>query len=855
MAPAAAPAARRPKQEPAPLDLFGAALAGLDEDGLVELFERRPDLAEPPIRHRQELRVRASAPTSVRQALYEADLFTLQVLQALVVLGGPCTVDHLGGVLGPEAPLPEIERALELCRRLLLVAVDHLRRFHAHPTLGQVVQAAGLGPPLGEVLGARNVEELKWVARHRGLRLTGRERRAELLQAVRAALADPEATRRVVAQGPPDAAALAAAAAGGPPLVDRPGSYSLYPTYGRARGRPASNPVEWLAWHGVLFPVDWDTCVMPREVALALRGDRLFPELYVTRPPLEPAGPAVAAGDASALATAAEAVADVEAVVEHLGRAPLKMLKAGGVGVRELRKLAEAADLALERATLVLELGAAAGLIGTSGSPATAGGEVLPTEAYDTWAGLGVGRRWAGLVTAWMASPSFAGLAGTTDGAGKVRPALFDWGPLPMAAAHRRHVLRALAELDPGVAPTRASLLAALSWEVPTVLGLGPADAPCHVAWVLAEAELLGLVHGGALSALGRGVVAGEVDAAAARLAGSVGDAAAEVVLQADLTAVAPSAAPRAWRAQLEAMADVESKGAATVYRFTEASVRRALDSGRSAGELLSFLEAHAAKGVPQPLAYLVDDVARRHGRTRVGGAVSYVRFEDEAAATEVLRSRKVAGLGLRRIAPTVLVSGAAPAKVLAALRAARQFPAQEDATGALVVPAAERRRLGGQRGGWAPAAPTVLTGGSGGTAAWRDTARRLLSAGDGPVAPPAAGRAPLRVVGGGDLRRRHGGERAGRRSRSPARPAVIGRDRDTVWDIVELALERDWMVRVALRRDRQAPAVLDAMVTGFEDGRVLFFSMDVDDDGEVEVALSRIAWIRVLTEEEEEML
>ncbi|NEC50156.1 helicase-associated domain-containing protein, partial [Actinospica acidiphila] len=86
------------------------------------------------------------------------------------------------------------------------------------------------------------------------------------------------------------------------------------------------------------------------------------------------------------------------------------------------------------------------------------------------------------------------------------------------------------------------------------------------------------------------------------------------VLLQADLTAVAPGPLERPLADMLGVLADVESKGGATVYRFTPASVRRALDAGRSAADLHAFLAAHSRTPVPQPLAYLVDDVARRHG-------------------------------------------------------------------------------------------------------------------------------------------------------------------------------------------------------------------------------------------------
>ena len=60
---------------------------------------------------------------------------------------------------------------------------------------------------------------------------------------------------------------------------------------------------------------------------------------------------------------------------------------------------------------------------------------------------------------------------------------------------------------------------------------------------------------------------------------------------------------------------------------------------------------------MPQPLTYLVDDAARTFGTVRVGHAEAFLRADDEAALTELLHHPRAGSLGLRRLAPTVLVS------------------------------------------------------------------------------------------------------------------------------------------------------------------------------------------------------
>jgi hypothetical protein len=165
------------------------------------------------------------------------------------------------------------------------------------------------------------------------------------------------------------------------------------------------------------------------------------------------------------------------------------------------------------------------------------------------------------------------------------------------------------------------------------------------------------------------------------------------VLLQADLTAVAPGPLQRPLAQTLGVLADVESKGGATVYRFTPGSVRRALDAGRTAADLHAFLAAHSRTPVPQPLAYLIDDVARRHGHLRVGAASAYVRCDDDSVLNEILADKRAESLRLRRLAPTVLAAQVDPASLLEGLRAMGFAPAAESAEGDVLIARAHAHR------------------------------------------------------------------------------------------------------------------------------------------------------------------
>ena len=172
-------------------------------------------------------------------------------------------------------------------------------------------------------------------------------------------------------------------------------------------------------------------------------------------------------------------------------------------------------------------------------------------------------------------------------------------------------------------------------------------------------------------------------------------------LVQADLTVVVPGPLQRELAEELATVATVESAGAAMVYRVSEQSIRHALDIGKTRDWMHALFASHSKTPVPQGLTYLIDDVARRHGQLRIGMAASFVRCEDPALLAQAVAAPAAEELQLRALAPTVAVSPAPIAEVLAALRNAGFAPAAEDSTGAIVdvrargarVPTPQHRR------------------------------------------------------------------------------------------------------------------------------------------------------------------
>ena len=164
-------------------------------------------------------------------------------------------------------------------------------------------------------------------------------------------------------------------------------------------------------------------------------------------------------------------------------------------------------------------------------------------------------------------------------------------------------------------------------------------------------------------------------------------------LLQPDLTLVVPGPPTAELAREIALLADLESAGGASVFRISEASVRRAFDAGQSAADIRAVLAARSRTPLPQALGYLVDDLARRHGVLRAGTAGCYLRCDDVSLLDRVVGDRAIAGVRWHRLAPTVAVTATEPERVLELLRAAGYAPAAEDLTGlSITVGAAPAR-------------------------------------------------------------------------------------------------------------------------------------------------------------------
>lgn len=603
---------------------FSDYLRSVDDPALISLFSARPDLVTPVPPDIASLAVRACSAPSLARAIDSLNKWQLQVLEAVVSVNEPFTEKAIASLTDKQA-----ESALEHLIKVGLVypSDDGLRV----PTqLREVLGAepAGLGPA--------SMVKLKL---------------SELAQA-------PEDSKKILERlmwGPP-----------------------------RGSVGDIKNPgpgVAWLLEKKFLVALDQRTVILPREIAIELRGKKIHKELCTKAPELKGAKREKKQVDLAAIANVSTVLRWVEELLNFWAEEPADALRAGGLGVRDLKTLSTHLGVDDACTAFIAELAYLTSLISID-----ANDQILPSNKFDIWLMQSPADRWQMLATAWLITSRVSGLVGRLES--KNVAAL---GPEldRVNASKVRGLTLSLLKENPGIAPDWNSFKSSLDWRAPVRRNSSLQDELAE--WTLREAEWLGITGQGAISKYGIGFLNGDdLDLINQDLPKTVD----HILIQSDNTAIAPGPLEHEISQSLAMMAEIESRGGATVYRFTEATIRRALDHGKTGDEIKSFLAKTSKTPMPQPLEYLIADVAKKHGKLRVGNTSSFIRCEDTALISQIINDKKLEILGLRRIAPEVVICEMDATDAMRILRECGYLPAGESANGMILTGAKSNRAL-----------------------------------------------------------------------------------------------------------------------------------------------------------------
>ncbi|WP_395725421.1 helicase-associated domain-containing protein [Nakamurella sp.] len=657
-------------------------LTSRSPEQLAAILRHRTDVTwGAPIAGLDDLAERLTGPMSLTRALQSVPEPCLALCHAIVALGPSTTMRALTALL-PDSDEPAERDAVVLAylNRLQDLAViwfdDDLVRHD--PALTELIpRPMGLGLGVSLWLERLSRADVTGMAAACGLRTSGSA--AEIRARLVALFTDPERLGALLADAPADARAhleqLAQAQAGIGPMP--------------SRGRAQLEGENWARRRGLLIGGDYLMPEVPCEVVLAIMGPRTRVAFAAHPPTYDAHAVAPTAIERGAAAAAAEATQSVAALVDRLGRTPATALKAGGVGTRELVKIGKALGVAESQVRFDLEilrdLGSLAGIGGT--------GTLGLSPAAGAWRATEPAQRYADLVAVWWTLPIHPSLDRDDDG--KVIPAAGRRMAYLSVEPARGMFLSQIDEMGADRAPgSPAEVAGQLAWHRPASR---PDDLSAAAVW--REAHAIGVLVDGTLSPVGRCLLDGDADELVAVAGRLLPAAASSGRFGSDLTVLVAGSPSAAVSALLDACADREGRGAAVVWRFSPASVRRAFDEGWTAERLTSalrgLLDPAADADLPQTLTYLIGDVARRHGHLVVLPAASCVRSADPALLREVVADRRVRQLQPHLVTAEVAVFQAEPAEVVQALRAAGYLPVPADEHGVVDLrrPTTKHRR------------------------------------------------------------------------------------------------------------------------------------------------------------------
>ena len=424
----------------------------------------------------------------------------------------------------------------------------------------------------------------------------------------------------------------------------------------RIPSKNPQSPVEWLLVNELLIATDESTVVLPREVALPIRQHQLLKELDCQPPAISIDTSTSTQRDADGIHRALEFIQSVELAMNAIDRHSLSTLKAGGISHREFDRLRSTVPVSRETLALSLELAFHAGFLSFD----ELSGWSITTKFQD-WLTHEDATRWNTLVSIWRNSMQTSRL-GSDE---KVRvlqssPANtseFEW---------KRTLLEAITTIAPGEKIDHENFVKFIQWQRPRAFNTSKLSLASEF---LADLELLGVTYLQTMTESGFQSLTDAFDTET--FTNNMPSHVDYIIVQADLTALSPGRLPIEHRQFLQRIAEIESASVATTYRFTPGSILHGIETGLSADEILKGITQLSKTPIPQPLEYLIQDVARRYGMLTAGVASMYLRCDNIDLLKIIQADRKLGSSKLRKIADNILISDEPLEVVIHHLRAA----------------------------------------------------------------------------------------------------------------------------------------------------------------------------------------
>lgn len=244
------------------------------------------------------------------------------------------------------------------------------------------------------------------------------------------------------------------------------------------------------------------------------------------------------------------------------------------VGLPDIKRLAGRLRQSNDYVREIYELANFAGLI------ALVGGRWQLTDISDQWIAEGSSARWQRLAGVWMLVLGRAAAAELTE--------------------------------------TGGLQFHTLSEVLGRIFPLADSKIISRITKLLSLAELCGIAHDGNAASWVADVLKGKVEKAATAVVSLLPATQGRLIVQADLTLIAPGPLETAIEIKLRQFAELESIGTASSYRISALSISHGYELGMSEDEIRELLKSASQKDLPQPVDYLLREASARFGRLKV---------------------------------------------------------------------------------------------------------------------------------------------------------------------------------------------------------------------------------------------
>jgi hypothetical protein len=317
------------------------------------------------------------------------------------------------------------------------------------------------------------------------------------------------------------------------------------------------------------------------------------------------------------------------------------------MGLPDVKRLSSHLGKSKEYVKAILELAKVSGVVAISEK------RFHPTDLADSWIASDPKTRWQLLVNAWLA---IIGPSGAKE----------------LALQHSQDPAKSLSEL------------------VGSSFPLVNASAQSRIGRVAELADAIGLSVAGFAASWLSSVLAGKVPAATKALEQRLPAQQGRIIVQADLSIIAPGPLASSIEIELRKFTDTENIGLATGYRISPLSLSCGLEEGMTEKQIRALLEKLSGTKLPQPVDYLISETATRFGRLKIqaGEAGSLLTSTDELLATQILMDSKLKAFGLRK-SDNGVISSMEPEALYHALRENGYLAIRVDEAGKVIAPSA----------------------------------------------------------------------------------------------------------------------------------------------------------------------